>query len=100
DVKLMAGLGAWIGPWLTAWAFVSTTIAGAVLAVAMIVYSGAIWRPVAMMHTITQEVLSIRHPVVLSERAAKREPAVLLPPSATPIAAGSIAYFAGTGLLT
>ena len=29
DVKLMAGFGAWLGPWLTAWAFVSTAVAGA-----------------------------------------------------------------------
>jgi prepilin peptidase CpaA len=100
DVKLMAGLGAWIGPWLTAWVFVSSAVVGAVLAVAMIVYSGAIWRHLAMMHTIAQEVLSIRNPVVLSERAAQRKPAMLLLPYAIPIAAGSIAYFIGTGLLT
>ena len=28
DVKLMAGLGAWLGPWLTAGAFVGTAVAG------------------------------------------------------------------------
>ena len=28
DVKLMAGLGAWIGPWLTAWAFVARRWSG------------------------------------------------------------------------
>jgi prepilin peptidase CpaA len=100
DVKLMAGLGAWIGPWLTAWAFVSSTLVGAILAVAMIVYSGAIWRHLAMAQTIAHEVLSIRNPVVLSERAAQRKPSMLLLPYAIPIAAGSIAYFAGTGLLT
>ena len=100
DVKLMAGLGAWIGPWLTAWAFVSTTLAGAILAVAMIVYSGSIWRHLAMLQTIAHEVLSIRNPVVLSERAAQRKPSMLLLPYAIPIATGSIAYFAGTGLLT
>lgn len=70
DVKLMAGLGAWIGPWLTAWVFASSAVVGAVLAVAMIVYSGTIWRHVAMMQTIVQEVLSIKNPVKLSERAA------------------------------
>jgi prepilin peptidase CpaA len=100
DVKLMAGLGAWIGPWLTAWVFACSAIVGAVLAVAMIVYSGAIWRHLAMMQTIAQEVFSIRNPVVLSERAAQRKPAMLLLPYAIPIACGSIAYFAGTGLLT
>src|ERR1700751_5852906 len=29
DVKLMAGLGAWIGPSLTAWAFASSAVVGA-----------------------------------------------------------------------
>ena len=100
DVKLMAGLGAWIGPWLTAWAFACSAIVGAVLAVAMIVYSGAIWRHLAMIQTIAQELFSIRNPVVLSERAAQRKPAMLLLPYAIPIACGSIAYFVGTGLLT
>ena len=100
DVKLMAGLGAWIGPWLTAGAFLCSALAGAVIASAMIVYSGAIWRHLAMLHTIVHEVLSIRNPVVLAERAAERKPAMLLLPYAIPIAAGSIAYFAGTGLLT
>lgn len=99
DVKLMAGLGAWIGPWLTAAAFACSALAGALIAVAMIVYSGALWRHLAMLHTIAHEVLSIRNPVVLAERAAKRKPAMLLLPYAIPIAAGSIAYFAGTGLL-
>jgi len=37
---------------------------------------------------------------VLSERAAQRKPAMMLLPYAIPIAAGSIAYFAGTGMLT
>ena len=100
DVKLMAGLGAWIGPWLTAGAFVCSALAGALIAVAMIIYSGGMWRHLAMMQTIASEVLSVRNPVVLSERAAQRKPAMLLLPYAIPIAAGSIAYFAGTGLLT
>ena len=28
DVKLMAGVGAWIGPWLTLWAFLSSAMVG------------------------------------------------------------------------
>ncbi len=100
DVKLMAGLGAWVGPWLTLGAFASTAVAGALMAVVMIVYSRAIWRHVAMAHSIAQEVLSIRNPALLSQRAAERKPAMLLLPYAIPIAAGSIAYFAATGLLT
>jgi prepilin peptidase CpaA len=100
DVKLMAGLGAWVGPWLTLAAFASTAVAGALIALVMITYSGAIWRHVGMAHSIAQEVLSIRNPVLLAQKAAERKPAMLLLPYAIPIAVGSIAYFAATGLLT
>ncbi len=99
DVKLMAGLGAWIGPWLTLCAFLSSTIAGAVIAAGMIVYSGELYRHLAMMHTIGHEVLTIRRPGVLSERAAQRKPTMTLLPYAIPIAVGSIAFFAWSGLL-
>ena len=69
------------------------------MALFMIVYSGAVWRHVAMLQSIAREVLSVRNPVVLSQRAADRKPAMLLLPYAIPIATGSIAFFAGTGLL-
>jgi prepilin peptidase CpaA len=100
DVKLMAGVGAWIGPWLTLWAFFSTAIAGALIATGMIVYSGKLYRHVAMMHTIGHEVLTIRSPGTLSERAARRKPTMTLLPYAIPIAVGTIAFFAWSGLLT
>jgi prepilin peptidase CpaA len=99
DVKLMAGLGAWIGPWLTLWAFVSTAMVGAVMAVMMIVYSGRLYFHLGMLHTIGHEVLSLRNPVVLAERAAQRKPKALLLPYGIPIAVGSIAYFVWAGLL-
>ena len=73
---------------------------GAVIAVAMIVYSGAIWRHIAMLHTIVRKCSRFASPTLLSERAAQRKPTMLLLPYAIPIAAGSIAYFVGTGLLT
>jgi prepilin peptidase CpaA len=100
DVKLMAGLGAWIGPWLALWAFFSSAIAGALIAAGMIVYSGELYRHLAMMHTIGHEVLTIRSPGTLSERAARRKPTMTLLPYAIPIAVGTIAFFAWSGLLT
>jgi prepilin peptidase CpaA len=100
DVKLMAGLGAWVGPWLTIGAFVSTALAGALMAVVMIACSGAVWRHIGMAHSIAHEVLSVRNPVLLAQRAVERKPTMLLLPYAIPIAVGSIAYFAATGLLT
>jgi len=100
DVKLMAALGAWIGPWFTLWAFVSTALMGALMSVVMIVYSGRLFWHLGMIHTIGHEVLTVRNPVVLAERAARRKPNMLLLPYAIPIAAGTITYFVVTGLLT
>jgi prepilin peptidase CpaA len=73
---------------------------GSLMAVAMIVYSGRMYWHLGMMHTIGSEVLTIRNPVVLAERAAERKPSMLLLPYGIPIAAGSIVYFALAGFLT
>ncbi len=99
DVKLMAGLGAWLGPWLTLTAFVASAVTGSVLALGMMAYSGELYGHLAMTQFISREVLTVRNPVVLAERAAERKFRMLLLPYAIPIALGSIAYFAWSGLL-
>ena len=56
----------------------------------MIVYSGELYRHLAMMHTIGHEVLTIRSPETLSERGGPgRKPTMTLLPYAIPIAVGS-----------
>jgi prepilin peptidase CpaA len=100
DVKLMAGLGAWLGPWLTLAAFAASAVTGSLLALGMMVYSGHLYAHLAMIQFIGHEVLTVRDPAALSERAAERKPRMMLLPYAIPIALGSIAYFAWTGLLT
>jgi prepilin peptidase CpaA len=99
DVKLMAGLGAWIGPVLTLWAFASSALFGAAMALAMMAYSGRPFRHLANLHTIGHEVLTVKNPVVLAQRAAQRKATALLLPYGIPIAIGSITYFAWAGLL-
>ncbi len=59
DVKLMAGLGAWMGPWLTMSAFVSSALIGAAIALAMMAYSGKWYGHLATLHTIGHEVLNV-----------------------------------------
>jgi prepilin peptidase CpaA len=100
DVKLMAGVGAWIGPTLTAWAFLSSAMMGGLMGLTMMVYSGAFYRHIAMMHTIGREILAVRDPSALSELAGRRKPEMLLLPYGIPIAVGTIAYFAWAGLLS
>ena len=99
DVKLMAGVGAWLGPVLTFWAFVSTALVGGLLGVAMIVASGDVIRHWVMLQTIGHEILTIRNPVELAERAGERKKTMMLLPYGIPIAIGSIAYFGWMGLL-
>jgi prepilin peptidase CpaA len=98
DVKLMAGLGAWMGPSLTLGAFVASALAGGVLGLAMIVASGELIHHWVMFHTIGHEILSIRNPSELAQRAGARKPQMTLLPYGIPIALGSIAYFAWMGI--
>lgn len=99
DVKLLAGVGAWVGPWVTLGAFVTSAVVGGVMAVAMVAWSGQYARHWAMFHTIGNEILTVRNPVKLSETAAARKPAMMLLPYGIPLAVGSIAYFAWSGMM-
>ena len=99
DVKLMAGLGAWIGPISTGWAFLSTAMVGGLMGLAMMAWSGELLRHATMIQMIGREVLTVRDPVALSELAARRKPTMLLLPYGIPIAVGTIAYLAWAGFL-
>ncbi len=99
DVKLMVGVGAWIGPTLTTWAFLSSAMMGGLMGLAMMIYSKELFHHLALMHTIYREVLTVRDPSALSEIAGRRKPEMLLLPYGIPIAVGTISYFAWAGLL-
>ena len=100
DVKLLAGVGAWVGPALTLGAFVASAVVGGVMAVAMVAWSGEYVRHWAMFQTIGHEILTVRRPVeARRETAAARKPTMMLLPYGIPLAVGSIAYFAWAGLL-
>lgn len=100
DVKLMAGVGAWVGPSLVTGAFVSTAIVGGLMALAMVVWSGEYARHWARFQVIGNEILTIRNPDRLAAIAAERKPTMTLLPYAIPLATGSIGYFAWLGLLS
>jgi len=99
DVKLFMGVGAWMGPEITIRAFLVLSIVGAVMALAMVVWSGQWRRHWEMFVTIAREIVVIRDPVALSEIAGRRKPSMLLLPYGIPIAVGSIGYFAAAGHL-
>jgi len=99
DVKLLAGVGAWMGWQTTVGAFVASALVGAVMALALVARSGQYARHWALFRTIGSEILTVRDPVKLSEAAAVRKPSMLLLPYGIPIAVGSISYFAWVGIM-
>ncbi|QOJ14664.1 MAG: prepilin peptidase [Planctomycetia bacterium] len=52
DVKLMAAIGAWLGPWLTLWSFAVGAVFGGVAAIVMIVSTGRAVHAMTNMQTI------------------------------------------------
>jgi prepilin peptidase CpaA len=99
DVKLLAGVGAWMHASHTAYAFVVSALVGAVLAVLMVVYQKAWAKHSNQFWIIINEILTIRNPDELSRIAAERKSSMLLLPYGIPIAIGTIVYFAWMHML-
>jgi prepilin peptidase CpaA len=99
DVKLLAGVGAWMGTITTIYAFCATAMIGGVIALAMIFYRRAWEKHRNQFFSILNEVTTIRDPELLSAIAAERKKSMLLLPYGIPIALGSIAYFFWAGML-
>lgn len=99
DVKLLAGVGAWLGVATTFYGFLATAIAGGVIAVLMVLVTRSWKRHQAMFFQILNEVVTIGDPTELSTIAAKRKSTMSLLPYGIPIAIGCIIYFFWAGLM-
>ena len=99
DVKLMAGIGAWVHCWITFYAFCLSAIVGAVIAIIMVWRSGKMKKHSGQFASIIYEIATIKNPDKLSAIAAERKSTMMLLPYGIPIAIGTIVYFACTGLL-
>jgi prepilin peptidase CpaA len=99
DVKLMAGIGAWLGATVTFYAFCVSTIVGAVMALIMVLYRKSFTKHYANFLMILVEWMQIKNPKELSKIAAERKSGMLLLPYGIPICIGSIAYFVYEGML-
>ncbi len=99
DVKLMAGIGAWLGPVVTWYAFCVSVVVGAVMAVAMVLWRKGWNKHYGNFLLIASEWMTIKSPKELSRIAAERKPTMLLLPYGIPICVGSIAYFLYTGMI-
>jgi len=99
DVKLLAGVGAWVWGTVTFYAFCLSAVIGGVIAILMVLYQQAWQKHRDQFWMIWSEVLTVRDPEKLSVIAAERKSSMLLLPYGIPIAIGTIAYFAWTGML-
>lgn len=99
DVKLLAGVGAWLGTSVTLYAFAATAIVGGLMAIAMIAWSGNWLKHYALALQIIHEWKTVKQPGALAAIARERKPQMLLLPYGIPMAVGSILYFAMAGLL-
>jgi prepilin peptidase CpaA len=99
DVKLLAGVGAWVWGTATLYAFALSAIIGGILAIAMVVVRRSWFKHQGQFWMICNEILTVKDPEKLAAIAAERKPTMLLLPYGIPIAIGSIAYFAAAGML-
>ena len=99
DVKLLAGVGAWVWGTVTFYAFCLSAIVGGAIALVMILYSRQWWKHKSQFASILTEILVVRNPDQLATLAAERKSSMMLLPYGIPIAIGSITYFIWAGML-
>ncbi|MEM6688105.1 MAG: A24 family peptidase [Planctomycetota bacterium] len=98
DVKLLAGIGAWLGTVVTLYAFSATAIVGGVMAVWMIYRSGEARKHYEQGKMILNEWKDVHNMEKLSDIARERKPNMYLLPYGIPMAIGSLMYFGLAGM--
>ena len=99
DVKLLAGVGAWVWSKDTVYAFALSAIVGGIIAVLMVVLRRGWFKHQSQFWMICNEILTVKDPEKLAAIAAERKPTMMLLPYGIPIAIGTIGYFAVAGML-
>jgi prepilin peptidase CpaA len=99
DVKLLAGVGAWVWSTTTLYAFAVSALVGGIIAVLMVLFRRKWFKHQAQFWMICNEILTVKDPEKLAAIAAERKPSMMLLPYGIPIAIGTIGYFAVAGML-
>ncbi|MDZ4821515.1 MAG: A24 family peptidase [Planctomycetota bacterium] len=99
DVKLLAGVGAWVGSSVTFYAFCLSAVIGGVIAIGMVLFQRSWLKHKHQFFAILGEISTIGSPTELATIAAERKSRMLLLPYGIPIAIGTIAYFCWAGML-
>jgi prepilin peptidase CpaA len=98
DVKLLMGCGAWVHAVTTFYAFCVGAIVGGVLAILMVLVTRTWEHHHRQFWMILTEIITVRDPEKLAERAAERKPTMRKLPYGIPITIGALMYFAWMGM--
>lgn len=98
DVKLLAGIGAWVHAEHTWNIFAATAIVGGIMALCMVAYTGAWRKHYAQFRMLISEFVEVRDPEALFQRAAERKPRMFLLPYGIPMTVAALGYFAFNGM--
>jgi prepilin peptidase CpaA len=99
DVKLLAGVGAWVCGTHTFHAFCISAIVGGIIALGMVISRRKLKHHSKQFKSIAMEIVTIRDPEQLAIIAAERKKTMMLLPYGIPIAIGTITYFIWAGML-
>jgi prepilin peptidase CpaA len=98
DVKLLAGIGAWVHAEHTWNIFATTAIVGGIMAILMIAYSGRWKKHFQQFNMLIGEFVEVKDPEALFQRAAERKPRMYLLPYGVPMTIAALGYFAFNGM--
>ncbi len=99
DVKLLAGIAAFVHIEHTWWIFLATVIVGGIMASLQIAWTGNWWKHYFQAQELLKEVATVRNADKLYERSQARKPNMLLLPYGIPMTIAAIGYFAFAGML-
>lgn len=99
DVKLLAGIAAFVHIEHTWYIFVATTIVGGIMALVQIALSGNWVKHWVQAQALLQEIATVRDADKLYEISQERKPRMLLLPYGIPMTVAAIGYFAFAGLI-
>ena len=99
DVKLLAGVGAWLGWEVTLYAYLASAVVGGVMALIMVARRKSWEKFMGNISMLLHELQTVKNPVEISKNAAIRKPQMHLLPYGIPICIGSIIYFCYAGIM-
>jgi len=99
DVKMMMGIGAWVGTTIVFNSFCVGAIVGGVMAVVMAVQAGQWSKHYNQFFSIFHEIMDVRDPEKLAVIAKERKPTMRLLPYGIPMAIGTLMYMGWERLL-